>query len=196
MKLYIRYDITTVGRKLLQEQLDRLHIDYSLSGISEVEFNDSITADQLKELTMGLNKYGIEIVDGERDILIQKVKDAIIEMVYRADNFPPILNTSSYLTDKLNYSYGYISSLFSNSTYMSIENFIKLQKTERAKQLITNSDLTCSEIAWKLNYSSVAHFSSQFKNVTGLTPTAFQRIIKKRRDLINVARKMKKSNIL
>lgn len=191
MKLYIRYDINTVGRKLLQEHLDRLQIDYSLTGIGEVEFGDSITADQLKELTSGLNKYGIEIVDNERDILIQKIKDAIIEMVYMDDKLPPILNTSSYLAEKLKYSYGYLSNFFSNSAYMSIENFIKLQKTERAKQLIITSDLTCSEIAWRLNYSSAAHFSSQFKNVTGLSPTAFQQIIRKRRNLMNVSRHMK-----
>jgi len=191
MRLYIRYDINTVGKKLLQEHLDRLEIDYSLTGLGEVEFGDSITADQLKDLISELNKYGIEIVDNEREILIQKIKDAIIEMVYMDNKLPRNLNTSSYLAEKLKYSYGYLSNFFSNSAYMSIENFIKLQKTERAKQLMITSDLTCSEIAWKLNYSSVAHFSSQFKNVTGLSPTAFQQIIRKRRDFMNVSRNLK-----
>jgi len=191
MRLYIRYDINTVGRKLLQEHLDRLGIDYSLTGLGEVEFGDSITADQLKDLISELNKYGIEIVDNEREILIQKIKDAIIEMVYMDNKLPRNLNTSSYLAEKLKYSYGYLSNFFSNSAYMSIENFIKLQKTERAKQLMITSDLTCSEIAWKLDYSSVAHFSSQFKNVTGLSPTAFQQIIRKRRELMNVSQHIK-----
>jgi len=191
MRLYIRYDINTVGRKLLQEHLDRLEIDYSLTGLGEVEFGDSITADQLKDLISELNKYGIEIVDNEREILIQKIKDAIIEMVYMDNKLPRNLNTSSYLAEKLKYSYGYLSNFFSNSAYMSIENFIKLQKTERAKQLMITSDLTCSEIAWKLDYSSVAHFSSQFKNVTGLSPTAFQQIIRKRRELMNVSQHIK-----
>ena len=191
MRLYIRYDINTVGKKLLQEHLDRLEIDYSLTGLGEVEFGDSITADQLKDLISELNKYGIEIVDNEREILIQKIKDAIIEMVYMDNKLPRNLNTSSYLAEKLKYSYGYLSNFFSNSAYMSIENFIKLQKTERAKQLMITSDLTCSEIAWKLNYSSVAHFSSQFKNVTGLSPTAFQQIIRKRRELMNVSQHIK-----
>jgi len=191
MRLYIRYDINTVGKKLLQEHLDRLEIDYSLTGLGEVEFGDSITADQLKDLISELNKYGIEIVDNEREILIQKIKDAIIEMVYMDNKLPRNLNTSSYLAEKLKYSYGYLSNFFSNSAYMSIENFIKLQKTERAKQLMITSDLTCSEIAWKLDYSSVAHFSSQFKNVTGLSPTAFQQIIRKRRELMNVSQHIK-----
>ena len=191
MKLYIRYDISIVGKKLLQEHLDRLQLSYSLIGIGEVELSDSVTGDQLKELTKALNKYGIEIVDSEKNVLVQKIKDAIIEMVYMEDKLPPTSSISSYLTDKLKYRYGYISNLFSNTTYTSIENFIKLQKTERAKQLITTSELTCSEIAWRLNYSSVAHFSNQFKNVTGLSPTTFQRIIKKRRDLMNISRHMK-----
>jgi len=191
MKLYIRYDISIVGKKLLQEHLDRLQLSYSLIGIGEVELSDSVTGDQLKELTKALNKYGIEIVDSEKNVLVQKIKDAIIEMVYMEDKLPATSSISSYLTDKLKYRYGYISNLFSNTTYTSIENFIKLQKTERAKQLITTSELTCSEIAWRLNYSSVAHFSNQFKNVTGLSPTTFQRIIKKRRDLQNVSRHMK-----
>ncbi len=185
MKLYIRYDFSIVGKKLVQEYLDRLQLSYSLNGIGEVELNGTIPDEKLKELIAGLKHYGIEIVENEKNILVQKIKDAIIEIVYMDDKLPPTESISSYLTNKLRYRYGYISNLFSNTTYTSIENFIKLQKTERAKQLIATSDLTCTEIAWKLNYSSVAHFSSQFKNVTGLTPTTFQRIIKKRRDARN-----------
>lgn len=183
MKLYIRYSAGTVVKRLLQEQFDKLQLNYSLIGFGEVDIKEAIRGDKLKELTLELSKYGIEIVENEKNILIQKIKDAIIEMVYMEDKLPQSLSISTYLSNKLQIRYGYISNLFSNRTFTSIENFIKLQKTERAKQLLTTSDLTCSEIAWKLNYSSVPHFSVQFKNVTGLTPTAFQRIIKKRRVL-------------
>jgi len=185
MKLNIQIDINIVGKKLLEEHLDRLQLDYILRGIGEVEINDSISSVKLKELAFGLHKYGIEIVESEKNILIQKIKDAIIEMVYMDDKLPITTSVSSYLSDKLKCRYGYISSLFSTITFTSIENFVKLQKIERAKLLISNSELSCSEIAWKLNYSSVPHFSSQFKNVTGLTPTTFQRIIKKRREAQN-----------
>jgi len=185
MKLNIQIDINIVGKKLLEEHLDRLQLDYILRGIGEVEINDSISSVKLKELAFGLHKYGIEIVESEKNILIQKIKDAIIEMVYMDDKLPITSSVSSYLSDKLKCRYGYISSLFSTITFTSIENFVKLQKIERAKLLISNSELSCSEIAWKLNYSSVPHFSSQFKNVTGLTPTTFQRIIKKRREAQN-----------
>lgn len=185
MKLYIRYEMSTVGKIIMQEQLDKLQLEYSITNTGEFDIKEPVADDKMKELTIALSKYGIEILENKKNILVQKVKDLIIEMVYMEENLSSTSSISSYLSDKLNYGYGYIAHLFSNTTFTSIENFIKLQKTERAKQLIINSELNISEIAWKLNYSSVAHFSAQFKNVTGLTPTAFQRIIIKRRELMN-----------
>jgi AraC-like DNA-binding protein len=88
-----------------------------------------------------------------------------------------------YLSEKIGHSYGYLSNLFSEVTFSSIENFMIIQKIEYTKQLILNTDLTLTEIAFKLNYSSVAHLSTQFKNTTGITPSAFQRIIFKRREI-------------
>lgn len=96
----------------------------------------------------------------------------------------PNVKSSVYLAEKLDHSYGYLSNLFSEVTYTSIENFIIIQKIEYAKQLISKNDLTLTEIAFKLNYSSVAHLSSQFKNTTGITPSSFQRIMTKRREII------------
>ena len=82
----------------------------------------------------------------------------------------------------MNHSYGYLANIFSEVTYSTIANFIILQKIERAKQMIIEDKLTLTEISYALNYSSVAHLSNQFKNTIGLTPTAFQRIIKKRKN--------------
>lgn len=183
MKLYISYETSSVGKIILEEQLNKFQLEYSKTSNGEFDLNEPVPYDKLQELTVGLSKYGIQILENKKNILVQKVKDLIIEMVYMEDNLPAS-NISSYLSDKLNYGYGHIAQLFSNMTFSTIENYIKLQKTERAKQLIINSELNFSEIAWKLNYSSVAHFSSQFKNVTGLTPTAFQRIINKRREFL------------
>jgi AraC-like DNA-binding protein len=194
MKFIIKIDINVVGKKLLQEHLDKLLLNYSLKGNGEVEINEPLTSDTLKDLNLGLGKYGIEIIESEKDILIQKIKNAIIEMVYMDERLPITSSIPTYLSDKLKYRYGYLSNLFSSITYTSIENFTQLQKIERAKQLITDSELNCSEIALKLNYSSSAHFTNQFKKVTGLTPTRYQRIIQKRRDAQNEEQDMGKGN--
>lgn len=180
MKLFIKYDINKACKKLLEEQLDKMELNYAIIGFGEVEIKDNLNAERLKAINTELGEYGIEILETQKNILVQKIKDAIIEMIFMEDSLPSS-KISFYLSEKLGYSYGYISNLFSEYTYTSIENFIILQKIERAKQLITTNELTFTEIAWKLNYSSVAHFSTQFKNATGLTPSAFQRIINKRR---------------
>ena len=115
---------------------------------------------------------------------VQKIKDAIVEMVYEKDKLP-VTTTSIYLADKLNLSYGYLSNIFSEYTYTSIENYIIIQKIERAKKLIIDEEFNLTEISYKLNYSSLAHLSSQFKKITGLTPSVFKRIVNKRKALLN-----------
>ncbi len=180
MNLYIKYNMPVTCKKILQDVLDKFKLNYSLLSFWEVEIEEDLPALRLNELNSGLNYYGIEIVESNKSILVQKIKDAIIEMVYMEEKLP-LSKTSSYLADKLKHRYGYISNLFSEVTYISIENYIILQRIERAKQLLITNELTITEIAWKLNYSSIAHLSNQFKNVTGLTPSLFQRIINERR---------------
>jgi AraC-like DNA-binding protein len=184
MRFYIKYDFNAACKKILEEQLDKAGVSYTLLGSREVEIKQSISGTKMTQLIAGLGNYGIEIVESQKNILVQKIKDTIVEMVNLDETQTP-LRASDYLSEKLQYSYGYLSNLFSEVTFTSIENFIILQKIERAKQLITTTELSVSEIAWELNYSSVAHFCTQFKGVTGLTPTVFQRIIKKRRKLQN-----------
>ncbi len=180
MKLYLKYDINAICKIVLQEQLDKLELTYAVLGFGEVEIKETVSTTKLKELNSGLNSYGIQVVENHKSILVQKIKDAIIELVYSEEKLTNS-KISAYLSNKIGHSYGYISNLFSDITYTSIGNFIIVQKVERAKQLITTNEVTFTEIAWKLNYSSVAHFSTQFKNATGLTPSAFQRIMIKRR---------------
>ncbi len=198
MKLYIKYDINVICKKILQEQLDKLDLSYALVAFGEVEVKEVLTGETLKQLHENLNEYGIEIVESNKSILIQKIKDAIIEMVYMEEKLPTS-KISAYLADKLGYSYGYISNIFADVTYTSIENFIILHRIEFAKQLITIDELTFTEIAHRLNYSSLAHFCTQFKNneqlinecndgfknTTGLTPSVFKRIIIQRRNITN-----------
>jgi len=179
MILHITYDINTICKKILQEQLDKLDLKYTLNGVSEVEIKQPVSEEILNQLNAGLKEYNSEIVASQKSIMVQKIKEAIVEMVFMEDKLPS--KTSTYLAEKLKQNYTYLSNVFSNVTYTSIETFILMQKAERAKQLMSTNELTISEIAWKLNYSSTAHFSTQFKNVTGLTPSAFQRIINGRR---------------
>ena len=143
-----------------------------------------MSKDDFADLQSSLNRYSIFIVNNEKSQLIQKIKDTIVEMIYENDKLPSV-TISQYLSDKLNFSYGYITNIFTENTYSSIENFIIIQKIERAKKLIIEEQLTLTEVSYKLNYSSVAYLSSQFKKVTGLTPSAFKRIVDKRRGLSN-----------
>jgi AraC-like DNA-binding protein len=182
MRLFLKYDINLLCKKIIQEQLNKLSISFTYIGYGEIEINETQSSEKLNKLYSNFNGYGIEIVETQKSILVQKIKVVISEMVYNDDKLPQS-KISIYLSEKLNHSYGYISNIFSEVTYSSIEKFIILQKIERAKQMIANNELTFTEIAWKLNYSSVAHFSNQFKNTTGITPSAFQRIVNKRRQI-------------
>lgn len=181
MKLHIKYDIHQSCKIILQEQLDKLGMAYSITGLGEVEVNETLPPEKYKELENNLKKYAIEIINDPKNVFTQKIKDAIIDMVFN-EEANTNLKTSTYLSEKFNKSYNYISNIFSDVTFTSIQNYIVLQKIERAKQEIVEGNNTLTEIAWNLNFSSVAHLSTEFKRITGLTPTAFQRIIKKRKE--------------
>lgn len=181
MKLFIKFDINTICTLFLKEKLEQLNVDFTTIGFGEIELNQSVASEQLENIKQELEPFGFEVVENQKSVLVQKIKDAIIEMVFMDEN-ENNLKSSVYLSEKLNHSYGYLSNVFSEVTYSSIENFIIIQKIERAKQLILIGEMSLTEIAFLLNYSSVAHLSTQFKNTTGITPSAFQRIIKKRRE--------------
>jgi AraC-like DNA-binding protein len=133
-----------------------------------------------KELLNSLREFGIEIVDNQKSILVQKIKNAIIEMLY-SDKGMHSLKISTYLSEKLGESYRTLSQVFSEVTFISIENFIILHKIERVKQLLLSENMSLTEISFMMNYSSVAYLSQQFKNITGVTPTSFQKIMKQKR---------------
>jgi AraC-like DNA-binding protein len=164
---------------ILQEKLEELQIPYQMNGYGEVQVNGSITPEQYKTLETAINRYGIEIIDNPKNALVQKIKEVLIELVY-SDAKLPDSKISAYISDKMNLSYSYLAKIFAEVTYTSIENFMILQRIERVKKLIIEEKLTCTEVAWKMNYSSVAHLSNQFKKTTGLSPTTFQRIIERR----------------
>ena len=185
MKVYLKFDYPQLTKKVIEEKLFGFGLEFNYVGFGELDFSESIPEDVITKITDVFAEFGIEIVENQKSALIQKIKDAIIEMVFNDENAINI-KSSVYLSEKLKHSFGYLSNLFSEVTYTSIENFIILQKIERVKQLIIINELSLTEIAYLLSYSSVAHLSTQFKNTTGITPSTFQRIIKKRREIRNL----------
>jgi len=184
MKLQIKYDINTACKVILQEQLDKLGIAYQINGLGEVELKNELSNEQYKELEHSIDRYGIQIMNNPNPkmAIAQKIKEVINEMIYSEDKVP-YFKISDYITNRLKLSYSYLSKIFSDITHSSIENYIILQRIERAKQMIIEEKLTLSEVAWKLNYSSLAHLSNQFKKTTGLSPSLFQKIIERRNNV-------------
>jgi AraC-like DNA-binding protein len=180
MKLYVKYDIHYAVAVIIKEKLTELGIEFEMGELGEIEIMSEMSDDQLQNLTNILQNYGIDIVDNLKSTLVQKTKDVIKEMIYKEEGLPTS-KISSYIAERVNRSYGYLHNLFAENTYTSIGNYIIMQKIERAKQFLIEGELTLTEISYKLSYSSVAHLSYQFKKTTGLTPSAFQRIIKRRR---------------
>lgn len=180
MELYIKYNIDIMCKVLLQQQIDKFNINCKVTEPGYVRFRENIPMDTYKDFINSLSEYGIEIIDNQKSILVQKIKNAIIDMVY-SDKGIQSLKISTYLSEKLNESYRTLSQVFSEVTFISIENFIILHKIERVKQLLLTENLSLTEISFMMNYSSVAYLSQQFKNITGVTPTAFQKIMRKKR---------------
>ncbi|MCO6149433.1 AraC family transcriptional regulator [Flavobacterium sp. NRK1] len=179
MNLYVRYNIDKTCRVILQEQLDRLNFKYSITDSGCVKFKGDIPFSQYCSLRSQLDKYGIEIVDNKKALLVQKVKMLIASMLNNCNI--PLVKISAFLSHELQESYRNISLIFKEVCYISIESFIIIHKIEKVKQLLVVENLSLTEISFKLNYSSVAHLSHQFKKITGLTPTTFQKLAHRKR---------------
>lgn len=151
--------------------------------LGEVEIMENLPDTKLQQLKVMLAESGLELMDDKRAVLIEKIKNIIIEMVHYSDEVIKI-NFSDYLSEKLSHNYTYLANLFSEVQGTTIEQFIISHKIERIKELIIYGELNITEIAWKMNYSSVAHLSSQFKKVTGLSPSHFKQLKDKRRSPI------------
>ena len=159
---------------------EELKIPYSSVELGFIEVNDKLSESVLEKFRIKLLKSGLEVLDDKRSILIEKIKNVIIEMIHYSDELPKV-NFSNYLSEKLHYDYTYLSNLFTEVKGTTIQEYIIMHKIEKAKELIMYDEMSLAEIAYTLNYSSAAHFSTQFKKVTGLTPTYFKRL-KKQRD--------------
>ena len=164
----------------VKEELKKLGLHFIVVDLGEVDVMENLTLDQRQKLKAGLLNSGFELMDDKKSMLIEKIKNVIIEMVHHSDEVIKV-NFSIHLSEKLNHDYTYLSNLFSEVQGTTIERFIISHKTERVKELIIYGEHNITEIAWKMGYSSVAHLSSQFKKVTGLSPSHFKNMKDKRR---------------
>lgn len=179
MKLHYKYNIQHTCKAIIKEQLEKTGVSYRISGIGEIHIEEDLQPSRYKKLENSLNKYGIVIISDHKDSIAQQIKEVITELVYMDEKLPDS-RISSYLAKKLNFSYSYLARIFSEVTHASIQSYLILQRIERAKQMIIEDKMTLTEVAWRMNYSSAAHLSNQFKKTTGLTPTVFQKLIEKR----------------
>ena len=170
-------------KMVVKEELKKLGLHFIVVDLGEVEIMEDISTEQREQVKTALFNSGFELMDDKRAVLIEKIKNVIIEMIHYSDEILKI-NFSDFLSEKLNHDYTYLANLFSEVQGTTIEQFIISHKVERIKELIIYDELNITEIAWKLNYSSVAHLSNQFKKVTGLSPSHFKQLkVKKRKPI-------------
>jgi AraC-like DNA-binding protein len=173
-------------KMVVKEELKKIGLHHVFVDLGVVEILEDITPAQKEELQVNLLKYGLELLDDKKSILIEKIKKVVIEMIYYSEEAPKT-NYSDYISKQLGYDYTYLSNTFSEVKGITLQQFIILIKIERVKELIMYDDLNLTEISYKLHYSSLAHLSNQFKKVTGLTPTYFKNLkIKRRTNLENL----------
>jgi AraC-like DNA-binding protein len=164
---------------VVQDELKKLGLRYVNIDLGKVEIHEEITHEQREQLKVNLLVWGLELLDDKKDILAETITNLIIEMIHYSDGILKVAN-SEYLSEKLGYDYTYMSNVFAKIKGITIQQFIIMHKIEKIKELLLYDELNLSEISYKLHYSSVAHLSNQFKKITGLTPSEYKRLKRKR----------------
>ena len=158
---------------VVKDALEKLGLQDIQVNLGEVSLQEKLPDAQLSQIRSILLQSGFELMEDKKNILIEQIKTHIIQLVYYSDE-PLVHNLSVYLSDKLQQGYTYMANLFSDRVGTTIEKFYICHKIERVKELLTYDELSLTDIAFKMHYSSVAHLSSQFKKVVGMTPTDFK----------------------
>lgn len=166
-------------KMLVREELQKLGFRYFTVDLGMVEILEGITPEKRDLLKVHLLKSGLELLDDKKSILIEKIKNVIIELIHYTQELPQV-NYSDYLSEKLGHNYTYLANTFSEVKGMTIQHFIIINKIERVKELLLYDELNLTQISYKLHYSSVSHLSNQFKKITGLSPSYFKQLSKKR----------------
>ena len=173
--LFIKNMVCNRCIMVVQNELDKLGLDVKNIKLGEVTLDKEPTTDEKNKLDKALILLGFELIDDKKSRVIEKIKNVIIDLVHHQDNNTKT-NLSDVLSSQLHHDYNYLSNLFSEVEGTTIEKYFIAQKIEKVKELLVYDELSLSEIAFRLNYSSVAYLSNQFKKVTGLTPSHFKQI--------------------
>jgi AraC-like DNA-binding protein len=179
MKLYVKFMVSLRCKMMVKEELAKLGLHYVNVELGVVDIMENITQLQHDILKENLAISGLELLDDKRSVLIERIKNVIVEMIHYSDELPKV-NYSEYISMKMDYDYTYLSNLFSEVKGITIQHFIILHKIERVKELLLYGELNLTEISYLMQYSSVAHLSNQFKKVTGLSPSYYKMMKKKR----------------
>ncbi|WP_428661728.1 helix-turn-helix domain-containing protein [Runella sp.] len=181
MKLYIKYMVSLRCKMVVEATLKKLRLPYKTIELGTVELLEEITPAQREALKEQLLPSGLELLDDKKSILIEKITAVIIEMIHYEDEVPKV-NPSEYISKKLGYDYAYLANVFSEVKGTTIQQFIIFHKIERVKELLLYDELNLTEIAHRLHYSGVAHLSTQFRKVTGLSPSYFKQLQQQRKN--------------
>jgi len=173
MKLYIKNMVCRRCVIAVENIFKQLDIQVTAIELGEVTLPDMLSEEKYKNLDRALEDLGFKRIDDRRARIIEKIKNLIITMVHH-NSKPPAINMSDWLSGELHMDYPYLSRLFSETEGITIEKYVIAQKIEKAKELLLYDELTLSEIAWQMGYSSVAHLSGQFKKQTGLSPSFYK----------------------
>jgi len=173
MKLYIKYMVSLRCKMLVKDELEILGLRYTKIDLGMAEIVGYIAQETREQLRLNLLRSGLELLDNKKSILIERVKNVVVEMIHYSDTLPKI-NFSEHISEKLSYDYTYLSNIFSEATGITIRQFIINHKIERIKELMFYDELNLTQISYNLRYSSVAHLSNQFKKVTGITPSFYK----------------------
>ncbi|OPB89315.1 AraC family transcriptional regulator [Elizabethkingia ursingii] len=162
-------------KMVVHQELENLGIKNAVVDLGMVELWDDISLSQRAMLRENLLKTGLELLDDKKSILIEKIKNVVTQMIHYTDEFPKE-NFSDYISEKLGYDYTYLANTFSEVKGITLQHFIIINKVEKIKELLLYDELNLTEISYKLNYSSVAHLSNQFKKITGLSPSFYKKL--------------------
>jgi AraC-like DNA-binding protein len=171
-------------KMVVKEELIKLGLQCISVDLGEAEIHGTVSIEQHDHIKVALLKSGLELMDDKKSVLIQKIKNVIIELIHYSDE-PLTVKFSEFLSQKLDHDYTYLANLFSEVQGITIEKFIITHKIERVKELLVYNELNLTEISYLMHYSSVAHLSAQFKKVTGLTPSHFKQLKDKRRSMLD-----------